>query len=197
MESNVIDAAALAGSVTKPYQQQEKDLPQFSTHLSYLFGPELIVGASAYLGPYLHEAATTDPVPEGKSFEDYDNGGIGYDLYFARGYFEFNSEAYYSWWEYPTLPDLGATVGYVESKYKFAVGWHVAGRFGWFEPSEVNVANGDRHRWDYSVNRYEVGIGHQFTRSVQTKLVGQFNRFKGAPSLNSDIVALQLSVSVD
>lgn len=186
----------LTGSLTKPTQQQEKNRPQITTRLAYIFNTGFILGFNAYYGPYLIDNSIPDPLPAGKSFDDYINGGIGYDLEFTRGYLEIHSEGFYTYWEYPTLSTISMISGYAEAKYKFSPGWYLAGRFGMLEPSkEVNSA-GQKVSWDYAVKRIEIGVGRHFTRNVLAKLVGQFNRFDGAPQLDSDLIALQLSMQL-
>lgn len=188
--------AALAGSLSKPTQQQLKNMPQITTRISYLFDPGFQFGVSAYYGPYLLESMIPDSVPTGSSLNDYVATGAGYDLYFARNLLEVHSEFFYNVWEYPVLPDLKATSGYFEAKYKFSPGWYAAGRLGWFIPGKVTLSDGTKERWDYLVTRYEAGVGYWFSRNVLGKVVAQINRFEDGGHLDSDVIAFQLSANL-
>jgi hypothetical protein len=184
----------LTGSVSRPTYEQFKDIPQVTTHLVYYFSPGLVLGTSAFYGPYLAKDLFNDSIPTGKHYRDYINGGIGYEFYGVYRYLEVRSETYYAYWQHPYIPTLKVTSGYFEAKYKLIPRWYVAGRYDFFEPLKVATGVGTKERWDYAVNRYEVGIGFHATRQTLLKLVGQFNRAPQEDELNSDLYALQLSI---
>jgi len=186
----------LAGSLSKPTQQQKKNIPQVTTQVTYYASPSLDFGFSAFLGPYLFEAAYGDDLPAGKNEEDYLSGGVGYDLHFSRGHLEVYSESFYSYWEHPYLENLTSLTGYVETKYAIGVQWWLAGRFGFFEPGKLTNDAGDDVHWDYPVKRYEFGIGYKAARKVQIKLVAQLNRFDFTDQFDSEHVAVQTSVGL-
>lgn len=185
----------LAGSISKPLMQQEKNIPQVTTHLTYYASPSLDVGLSAYLGPYLFEDWYSDDLPVGKNEEDYLSGGAGYDLHYSRGHLEIYSELFYNFWQHPYLEDLTALSGYVEAKYAVSVQWWLAGRVGMFEPGKITNSAGDRVHWDYPVKRYEFGIGYKPGRNVQLKLVTQVNRFDFTDTYDTEHYALQTSIA--
>jgi hypothetical protein len=185
---------ALAGSVSKPLQEQRKVVPQGTTRLSYAFDPGLAMGVSGYYGPYLFGDGFSDSLRQGKPLSDYRNSGAGYDVYVARGLAEVYSEGFYSRWEYPSLPTIAAWSGYIEAKYKFLPGWYVAGRYDIFEPQEVPLSSGAKEKWDYAVRRVEFGLGYKVSRNVLTKLVNQINRLPEAEHLNNETIALQVSI---
>jgi hypothetical protein len=187
--------ALVSGSQTLPTRDQAKDVPQVSGRLAWSRGPGFVLGASGYLGPYLVGGLDGITYPEGKGSEDYQNGGVGYDLYAATRYLEVNSEVFRTFWEHPDLPTLRATSGYVEGKYKFRPGWYVAARLGFFEPSEVRDGSGALRKWDYPVRRAEYGIGYKPLPRVTTKLVAQHNRFDGNSSLDRDHYMVQFSTA--
>jgi hypothetical protein len=186
----------LTGSVGKPTQQQEKDVPQVTTHIVYNFNPGLKIGASAFYGPYLYEDAFPDYGTPSYNIdpEDYINLGIGYEFYWSGQYLEIYSESYYASWEYPALPKLKSLAGYVEAKYKIKPRWYVAGRFGFVEPSEIEISSGVNEKWDYPIKRYEFGIGYKPLRKATVKLVTQLNRFDINDAHDSDIFAVQFSM---
>ena len=186
----------LSGSVSKPTVEQSKDMPQFTSHLVYNFGPGFKFGASAYYGPYLFDDIFGEgDMLDNASFKssDYINAGVGYELYFAKRYLEIYSEAFYSTWEYPGLPDLDLISGYFEFKYKFRPRWYVAGRFGLSEPGEIETAPGINEKWDYALRRYEFGLGYKALRKMTIKLVTQINRFDQTDSFDNNLIALQIS----
>jgi hypothetical protein len=183
----------LAGAVSLTSVEQKKEVPQFTTRLAYNFSPGLVLGGSAFFGPYLSDQQFDDILPPGRSFADYINAGAGYDLYFAHRMLEIYSETFYALWEYPYLPDLKVVAGYLEAKYKFAPGWYGAARFDFFEPSEIDNGDGGKEKWDYPLKRYEFGIGYKPGRNVTVKLVTQLNRFDINDYFDSNLYALQIS----
>lgn len=185
----------LSGSVSKPTVEQTKDAPQVTTHLTYEITPRLTFGGSAFYGPYLMEGAYNDTLPEGAKFNDFINAGVGYELHLTGRYVEFYSEAFYAYWEHPYLPKLEVYSGYVEGKYKFTPGWFVAGRYGFYEPGKLTDSGGAEQNWDYPVRRIEAGIGYHPNRATVMKFVIQHNDFDFTDALDSDLYALQTSVS--
>lgn len=187
--------ALLSGSLSKPMMQQEKNIPQVTTHFTYYASPALDFGLSAFYGPYLAKGTYADSLPAGRDAEDFMSGGAGYEFHYARGHLELYSEAYYAFWQHPWLEDLTATSGYVEIKYALDVQWWLAGRFGFFQPGTLTDANGDQIHWDYPIKRFEGGIGYKVNRKTQLKLVTQINRFEETDLFDSEHYALQLSVA--
>lgn len=183
----------LAGAVSLTSVEQKKEVPQFTMRLAYNFSPGLVLGGSAFFGPYLSDQQFDDILLPGRSFTDYINAGAGYDLYFAHRMLEIYSETFYALWEYPYLPDLKVVAGYLEAKYKFAPGWFGAARFDFFEPSEIDNGDGGKEKWDYPLKRYEFGIGYKPSRNVTVKLVTQLNRFDINDYFDSNLYALQIS----
>jgi hypothetical protein len=190
----------LSGSVSKPTVDQTKEIPQFTSRFVYNVGPGFKFGASVYYGPYLFDKIFGEgDILENTQFRsrDFINAGIGYELYFAKRYLEIYSEAYYSTWEYPGLPDLDLISGYLEFKYKFRTRWYIAGRFGMSEPAEIETAPGISEKWDFPLKRYEFGLGYKALRKMTIKLVTQINRFDQIDSLDNQLIALQISSVVN
>ena len=186
----------LSGSVSKPTVDQTKEIPQFTSRFVYNFGPGFKFGASVYYGPYLFEEIFGEgDILENTQFRssDFINAGIGYELYYAKRYLEIFSEAFYSTWEYPGLPDLDLISGYFEFKYKFRPRWYIAGRFGMSEPAEIETAPGISEKWDFPLKRYEFGLGYKALRKMTIKLVTQINRFDQIDSFDNQLIALQIS----
>ena len=190
----------LSGSVSTPAAEQSKEIPQFTSHFVYNFGPGFKFGASAYYGPYLFDDIFGEgDMLDNVSFKssDFINAGIGYEFYFAKRYLEIYSEAFYSTWEYPGLPDLDLISGYFEFKYKFRPRWYIASRFGLSEPGEIETAPGISEKWDYPLKRYEFGLGYKALRKMTIKLVTQINRFDQIDAFDNELIALQISSVVN
>jgi len=180
----------LSGSVTAPTRETTKDVPQVTARVAWSQGPELVVGASGWTGPYLaRDAAALG----GRSSDDYLNSGGGVDLAWTHRLLEVHSEVMVTTWEHPTLPRLTATSGYVEGKLKVRTRWYVAGRFGFVEPGDVTDSSGDSVPWDYPVRRVESGVGFRAAPHVTVKAVSQVNRFQGSSALDEEHYLLQLS----
>ncbi len=183
----------LAGSVGSPLIDQTKEIPQFTTHLQYYLSPGFVIGGSGFWGPYLTGVYSTYE-PDEYDFNDYTNGGAGYEIYIAHHMLEFYSEGFWTYWEYPYLPTLYAVSGYAEAKYKFTPGWYAAGRFDIFRPNKIADDEGGRQNWDYPLKRYEFGIGYKPDRSVTLKLVTQINRFDFSDAFDYEQYALQMAI---
>ena len=185
----------VSGSVSLPTLEQAKDIPQVTTKLNYYFHPGFMIGAAGFYGPYLSDKVYGDVLPDGHDYDEYMNGGVGYDFYWSSRFIEFYSETYFAMWEHPYQPNLDVISGYVEAKYKFSPGWYLAGRYDFFEPGKVTTASGSEEKWDYPVKRYEFGVGHRLNRQALLKLVTQLNRVDQTDQLDVDLYALQLSVT--
>src|SRR5262245_20076888 len=116
---------ALQGSVPLPARDRAKQIPQGTGHLLWHAGPGVEAGVSGWAGPYLVDFL---PATGGKDPEQYLNFGTGVELAWLLRYLELRSEVYYESWEHPFLPNLKATAGYVEAKYKFSTRWYAAAR---------------------------------------------------------------------
>lgn len=187
----------LTGSVSKPTVEQTKDAPQVTTHITYAVSPRLTLGGSAFYGPYLMAETYNDSLPTGKQFSDFINAGVGYELHLAGRYFDLYSESFYAYWEHPYLPRLEVYSGYVEGKYKFTPGWFVAGRYDFYEPGKLTDSGGNEQNWDYPATRIEAGLGYHPNRATVMKFVIQHNEIDQSDLLDSNLYALQVSVSLE
>lgn len=184
----------LTGALSKPTSEQSKDIPQFTTHITYDVNSRITIGGSAFIGPYLMEGAYNDTIPTGTKFSDFLSKGYGYEFHFDGRYLEIFSEGFCTSWEHPYLPNLNLVAGYVEGKYKFTPGWFFAGRYGIYEPGKLNDTQGDEQYWDYPVKRVEYGIGYHPNRKTTLKLVNQINRFDITDAFDNELYAFQISV---
>jgi hypothetical protein len=160
--------------------------------------PALRIGISGAYGPYLVEGLESQLEP-GQSVGDYQQILAMADLEVVTGHIEVRAEGAYNTWETPTVGDLTVRSGYLELKYAFPFGGHVAGRLDgmWF--GEIADSTGTRHPWDANLTRIEAGAGYRFSRAVQGKVIYQRTRYEALPDpalpLARSLVAAQLSVS--
>ncbi len=189
--------AALSGAVSAPAIQREKEIPQFTGKLGLYFSPVFNLSFSGFAGPYIAEipleyaADAPDPV------DRYMNYGGGISASYAAGYLQLFAEAFACYWEHPFLGDLGAYSGYIDGKYKLAPQWYIAARAETLRFSEVNLGPGiGRIDWDYPLNKFEFGVGHNVNRAVTMKLVGQIVVSPDEDSLDDEIVALQIATEI-
>ena len=184
----------LTGALSKPTSEQSKNIPQFTTHVTYDLNSRITIGGSAFMGPYLMEGAYNDTIPTGTKFSDFMSKGVGYEFHFDGRYLDIYSEGFYTSWEHPYLEDLNLKAGYIEGKYKFVPGWFFAGRYGIYQPEKLKDSNGDLQNWDYPVTRIEYGIGYHPNRKTTLKFVNQINRFDFTNQFDNELYAFQLSV---
>ncbi len=185
--------AFLVGSVSSPWRQQMKDVPQGTARLVWHSGPSFQIGVSGFYGPYLtpDEAA----FPAGQNENDFMNLGIATDIAWITRWVDFRVEAIAAEWEYPGLPDLGVYSGYAEAMWKVRPRWFVAARAEAFEPAEVSNSAGEQVKWDDPVRRLEYGIGYKPRVRTILKLVAQHDRFEVYEKYNADLYAIQCGVA--
>ncbi len=199
--------AALSGTLSAPSIQPEKDIPQFTSKLTYYASPALSISVSGFLGPYLNEIPVAEPADAGYgksslsaadvSPEDYLNYGGGLGVHFEVGYVDLYSEGFWTRWEHPYFGNLDAYSGYVDLRYKLGPQWYVAGRAEAIGFSELDFGgSAGRLNWDYPLNRIEFGVGYRLDHSTTLKAVSQIVRCPDFDFLDDEIVSLQLSVAV-
>ena len=64
-----------------------------------------------------------------------------------------------------------------------------------FQPGEIKNSSGVMEQWDYTIIRYEFGLGYRPGRATTIKLVNQINSIPDYNSLDHDLYALQISVA--
>ena len=189
--------AALFGSLSRPLIQIEDRIPQITAQVAVTPVAGIRAGLLGGWGPYLALIAEED-FPLGKDVNDYKQilGGVLSEI--SYGHFDSQGEFIVSAYEHPFLGYLKGNGFYTLLKYKILTGVYAAVRWEQmnFGKIEDETNPGSRHTWDYNVRRAEAAIGYYLDRNVLLKLDTQINRFPGQSSLNDDIYALQLSLSL-
>ena len=159
--------------------------------------PSLRFGVSGSTGPYLIQSLNPN-LPAGKHVNDYHQELMMADFELQTGHVELRAEGARNIWESPTVGDLEATSGYAELKVSHASGVFAAGRADMIQFGDIQDSGGVNRSWDSDVERFEVGAGYRFDRSVIGKIVYQYTRVAaGGPrpdDLRLSLVAAQLSV---
>jgi hypothetical protein len=175
---------ATPGSMSNPTQTPEVDGFQLLARAGYVPTPELRLGLSAGIGPYIG-GPNRDPLIEATSFpggpEDYDQRLVGWDAEYARAKFLFFSEGFVSSWEVPLVDeDLSAATAYVEGRYDFLPAWFGALRVGAMTFGDITVdQDGETLTtgWDDDLLRVESSLTYRIARELQIRVGWQHTRF--------------------
>jgi hypothetical protein len=138
------------------------------------------VGVSAYRGPYLHRGHRFY-LPGERNPIDLPSTGLGIDLQFARGHWNFSAELQRFQRAYSVFPTFEQWGGYGEVKYAFHPRWFVAGRYG-------HLSGGPPPRQ----NVVEVGVGFRPNRRQIVKLSYQAARGLATRGSLEDVLGIQL-----
>jgi hypothetical protein len=189
--------AALSGSVSNPTVDRAKAVPQMTAKMAFYFSPIFSLTFSGYAGPYLLEIPESYSGNSSKDINDYLNMGAGASASYALGYLQVFAEAFAARWQHPVFGNLDAFSGYIDAKYKLAPQWYVAGRAGLirFDQIDFGPEYGTTY-WDFPLNRYEFGVGHNLNRSVTIKLVGQIVVSTTEHFLDDQAIAIQFATKI-
>jgi hypothetical protein len=183
--SDRLDAAVsvTTGTLSNPRTKDDNGAPQIAGRVGFkpLFG--LVIGASASRGAFLSRAVT-DRYRTLLGDRSYPQTAFGLDGEYSRDHWIIKSEWINSRW---TLPQLGvplipqpltATSAYVETRYRFAPRWYVAGRADMLTFSRVTgrrLFGGQPTTWDAPVKRLEIGTGVYLQRNLMLRMAVQPN----------------------
>lgn len=198
---------ALSGSISAPKIQREKDLPQMTAKVGVFFSPVFSLQFSGFAGPYLSDISDFETATEyypkaaasysAKGAEDYLNIGGGIGAHYDYGMLEIYGEAYIARWEHPIYDKLDAYSAYIDTRYKLAPQWYLAGRVETIRFSEYDFGGSvGKQDWDYPLNRFELGVGYHIDEAVTLKLITQIARSSDFASLDDEMVAFQLSTTI-
>lgn len=187
------------GSVSNPVASTTVEGIQTLARLGYVPLPELRVGVSGAIGPYIG-GPNRDPNTTATSFPgspaDYQQRVLGFDLDWASGRAHLYSEGYISSWEVPLVEEtLSAAAAYVEGSYDFRPAWMGALRVGAMSFSEIQVPDADpgvTTGWDDDVLRFEGAITHRVAREVHVRAGWQHTRFRTGGEEPVNLLAVQL-----
>lgn len=181
--------AVSQGSLSAPRFEDDNDGKQVSARAAWTPAPGVEVGASVSRGAFL---ARSLPLPPGR----FEQRAFGLDAEFSRGRVVVRGELIGSEWDLPRQGDppvdrpLRALGGYVEARWRFAPGWHVAGRLDALGFGDIEGRSGPEP-WESPVRRVEAGLGFSPWRYVQLKTAWQRNRRDHGRVLSQDLVAMQ------
>lgn len=188
--------ALLNGSLGSPKRNSTYNRPSVVAHLGWTPNPYVRIGSWAAAGPYLSPGFEA-LLPGTYEIEDYQQQTFGAHAHVSAGHAEFYAEALFNRYQHPFLGDLDNVGGYADGRYSFATRWYVAGRVDVLSFSRLDDPAASGARWDYPLQRYEIGIGRKLTPRSVMKVVVQIVRYDGAPSgLEEEVFALQFTTGM-
>jgi hypothetical protein len=164
-------AAVTQGTLADPRFEDTNDGKQLSARVGWRPSPALTLGASAAQGAFLDAAL---PLPPGR----HDQRAYGLDAELAFGHVLARAEAIYSEWDLPRSQrpfldrPLAAAGFYIEGRWRFAPGWHVAARLDRLGFGDVRGSE-TLEPWDAPLRRFEAGVGCSPRRGLLLKAVYQ------------------------
>lgn len=186
------------GSVSNPLAATLESGVQALARVGYMPRPELRVGISGAVGPYIagpaRDAGLTATTYPG-SQTDYDQSLIGFDAEYSRGKAILFSEGYISSFEAPLIEeDLTTGGAYVEGRYDFLPDWFGAVRAGTMLFSQVKVPGspGLKTGWDDDLIRLESSLTYRIAREIQIRGGWQHTRFLTGGEAPINLLAVQL-----
>lgn len=184
-----IAASLTQGTLSNPRFADDNDGKQLASRVEWMPAAGVALGASLSRGAFLDGDL---PLPPGR----YDQRAFGLDAELARGRVVAQGELVYSEWDVPSggEPRIDRplrTLGYyVETRWRFAPGWHVAARYDRLDFGDV-VGSEGAVPWDAPVRRFEAGFGWVPRRHVLLKAVYQEDRRDDGPVRSQRFVAGQ------
>lgn len=165
--------ALTQGTLSDPRFQDSNDGKQLSARVAWRPVAGLVLGASVAQGAFLAAAL---PLPPGR----YDQRAYGLDAELARGRFVARAEAIYTEWDEPPTGQppidrpLAAGGFYLEGRWRFAPGWHVAARLDRLGFDDIRGSRG-LTPWEAPARRLEAGFGYTPWRHLLLKAAYQRN----------------------
>jgi hypothetical protein len=181
--------ALTQGTLSDPRVEDSNDGKQLSARLEWEPVAGLRLGASLAQGEFLDGRR---PLPPGR----FQQRAAGFDAEYARGRLLVRGEAIYSEWDVPRLGSppvdrpLRALGYYLETRWRFAPGWHVAARFDDLDFGDIQGSAGTRP-WEAPARRVEAGFGYRPQRHVLLKAVYQHNERDAGLRRSEGLVAAQ------
>jgi hypothetical protein len=166
--------ALTQGTLSDPRFEDTNDGKQVSARIELEPTAGLKLGGSLAQGDFLD---TSRPLPPGR----FQQRAAGLDAEYARGRLVVRGEAIYSEWDLPRQGSppvdrpLRALGYYLEARWRFAPGWHVAGRFDHLDFGDVRGSAGAAP-WEAPARRIEAGLGYSPQRHLLLKAVYQRNQ---------------------
>ncbi len=181
--------ALTQGTLSDPRLEDTNDGKQVSARVAWRPSASLVLGASAAQGAFLDASI---PLPPGR----YDQRAYGLDAELAWGHVLARAEAIYSEWDMPRAGrppfdgPLTAAGFYIEGRWRFAPGWHVAARLDRLGFGDIRGSQG-LEPWEAPARRIETGFGYAPRRHLLLKAVYQHNARDYGFVRKRDLVAAQ------
>jgi len=182
--------AVTQGTLSDPRSSDSNDGKQVSARIEWHPAARLKLGASVAQGEFLDARRT---LPSGR----FEQRAVGLDAEYSRGHLVARAEAIYSEWDLPrrgTPPidrPLRAFGYYLEARWRFAPGWHLAARLDDLDFGEIRGSAGVTP-WEAPTRRFEAGVGYLPQRHVLLKAVYQRNQRDAGLVRSQDLLASQL-----
>ncbi|HJS58845.1 MAG TPA: hypothetical protein VKA01_12150 [Vicinamibacteria bacterium] len=181
--------ALTQGTLSEPRFEDTNDGKQLSARIAWRPAPSVVLGASAAQGEFLDASV---PLPPGR----YDQRAYGLDAELAWGHLLARAEAIYSEWDVPPTGrppfhgPLAAAGFYVEARWRFAPGWHVAARWDSLGFSDIRGSHGPEP-WEAPARRLEAALGFSPRRHILLKAAYQRNARDYGFVRGNDLVGAQ------
>jgi len=160
-------------------------------HLGWRISPELTIGISFDHGPYSLESIK-NTLPQGEDINDYNQEMLGVNVTYTRGKIAVNMELIFDTWEVPNVIDYPRDISYyLEVKYKFLPGLFGAVRYNGIYFNKISYSSGEKDKWDYDVQRWQLGVGYAFSRRLEVRAEYMINRTIGPYDPPDNLFALQ------
>jgi hypothetical protein len=183
--SDRLDAAVsvTTGTLSNPLTRDDNGAPQVAGRVGWKPAFGLVIGGSASRGAFLN-GSIVDRYRGVLGNRSYSQTAFGLDGEYSRDHWIVRTEWITSRWALPGLgvplirQPLTATSAYVETRYRFAPRWYVAGRADMLTFSRVTgqrLFGGQPTTWDAPVKRLEVGGGVYLQRNLTLRVSVQPN----------------------
>lgn len=174
----------------------QKHAYSFVAHAGWQVTPELKLGVSYDRGPYLQDSLKGAPLPADENHvSDFDQRLWGFEASFARGPVQARGELLLDQWDVPNIEDpYPSDVSfYAETRVKLTAGLFAAARYSGIRFSRVEVAEGQFERWDYPIDRVQLGAGYQLSRTTEVRAEYMINSTSAPPPENDNLLSLRWS----
>ena len=131
-------------------------------------------------------------LPQGASINDYNQEMLGLNATYTRGKIAVRMELIFDAWEVPNVIEYPRDISYyLEVKYKFLPGLFGALRYNGIYFNKIPYSNGEKDKWDYDVQRWQLGVGYAFSRRLEVRAEYMINRTIGPYDPEDNLFALQ------
>lgn len=201
--SSHVDAAGAVtvGTLSNPRVVDDNDGLQYSGRVAWKPATGVTIGVSGARGAFL-SGALAQRYATVLGSHSYLQETVGLDAEYSKGYWIIRGEAIGTRWSLPALGSpaitnpLGATSGFVETRYQFSPRWYGAARIDRLTFSRVQgrtLFGGQATPWDVPVTRLEAGAGFFLQRNVTLRGVIQANWRDGGRVHDATFLSGQLS----